>query len=58
MLGGIIITQIEVITVNRREKLYIFMKHEDVRYHELRYVQRLVRFIIEVSETHVFKYIE
>ena len=58
MLGGIIITQIEVITVNRREKLYIFMKHEDVRYHELRYVHRLVRFIIEVSETHVLKYIE
>ena len=55
MLGGIIITQIEVITVNRREQVCIFIKHEDFGDHGLYCVQRWVRFVIEVSEKHVFK---
>ena len=37
MLGGIVITWREVITVARREQIYIFMKHEDLGYHELHY---------------------
>ena len=31
--GGIIITRREVISVTRREQLYIFIKHEDFVYH-------------------------
>ena len=41
---------------SRREQLYIFMKHKDLGDHELHFVQRWVRFITEVSETHVFEY--
>ena len=55
MLGGIIITRIEVITVNRREQLCIFMKHEDFVDHVFYCVQMWVGFIIEDSETHVFE---
>ena len=57
-LGGIVVTQIEVLIVTRREQLCIFMKHEDFGYHEFEYVQRWVRFIREGSETHVFGYSE
>ena len=35
VLGGIIITLREVITVTRREQLCTFMKHEDFGNHEL-----------------------
>ena len=54
MIGEIIITPIEVITVNRREQLYIFVKHEEFGYHTLYCVQSWVIFIIEVIDTHVF----
>ena len=57
-LGGISITWREVIRFTIRDHLCIFVKHKDLVYHELHCVQRWVRFIIEVSETHVFKYIE
>ena len=55
MFGGIVITWIEVITVNRRDQLCIFMKREDFEDHELHCVQRWVRFIIEGSVTRVSK---
>ena len=49
VLGGIIITRIEVVTVTRRKQLYIFMKHEDFVDHELYCVQRCIIVIREVS---------
>ena len=55
VLGGIIVSRIEVITFNRRDQICIFMKHEDFGDHELHCVQRWVILIIEVSETHVLK---
>ena len=58
MLCGIIITQIEVIIVNRREQLCIFMKHEDFVYHSLYSIHGWVGDVREVSETHGFKYSE
>ena len=54
-LGGIIITQREVVRVTRREQLYIFMKHKDFGYNELHCVQRWVIFTREYIETHVFE---
>ena len=54
-LVGIMITQIDIIRVDRREQLCIFMKHKDSGYHELKCIQKLIRFIIEGSETRVFK---
>ena len=53
-LSGIVITQIEVITVTRIEQLYIFMKHEDFGDHELHCVQKWVRVIRESSEANSF----
>ena len=58
MLGGINITQIEVITVTRREQLCIFMKNESFGDNYLHWFHRWVRFIREGSETHVFEYRE
>ena len=55
MLSGIIITQRDVIIVTRREKLFIFMKHEEFGYHELHLVKKWVRFIREGSESHTFE---
>ena len=50
VIGGIIITQRDVIRVTRREQLCIFMKHEDFGDHELHCIQKWVRFIREGSE--------
>ena len=44
-LGGIVITQRYVIRVTRREQLYILMKCEDFRDHELHYVHKWVRVV-------------
>ena len=55
VLGGLIITRIEVTTVNRRERLYIFTIHEEFGNHELHFIKRWVIFIREVSETHVLE---
>ena len=57
-IDGVIINRIDVIRLTIREQLYIFMKHEDLGDHELHYVQKWVRVIIEVSEAHVFEDIE
>ena len=54
-LDRIIITQREVIRFTRREQLCILMKPEDFEDHEFHWVKRWVRFIIEVSNTHVIK---
>ena len=54
-LGGLIITQRDIIRVTRREQLYIFMKHEDFGDHELNSVQKWARVIREGSESHAFK---
>ena len=54
-LGGIIITRRDVISVTRREQLCIFMKHRQFEDHELHCVQKWVRVIREIIETHVFE---
>ena len=55
MIGGIIITRREVITVTRRDHLCTFMKHEEFGNHEFYCIQRWVRVIREGRDTHMFK---
>ena len=55
MLGGIIITRREVITVTRRERLCVFMKREEFGVHELYCVHRWVRVIREGSDTNLLE---
>ena len=55
MLGGIIITQSDLIKLTRREQLYTFMNQKDLGDHELRFVQKWVSLIIEGSDVHALK---
>ena len=53
-LSGLVITRRDVIRVTRKEQLYIFMKHEDFRDHDLHCIQKWVRVIREGIEAHEF----
>ena len=57
-ISGIIITRRGIIRVSRRENIFIFIKHDDLKESELQCVKSWVRVDTEGFEAHVFEYIK